>query len=89
MKAIFCMCNFLCSHHVNHPEGNSFQFSFFFFQFVENDSSDGGCVTLYGHCKGVTDVLFSKYNPLIFSVSKDNTMRAWKAIDYCCGAVYR
>ncbi|XP_031620240.1 uncharacterized protein LOC116338864 [Contarinia nasturtii] len=55
----------------------------------DNIFMDGGCVALRGHNKGVTDILFSKYNPLIFSVSKDNTMRAWKAIDYRCGAVYR
>lgn len=52
-------------------------------------SNDGGCVTLRGHNKGVTDILFSRYNPLIFTVSKDNTLRAWKATDYNCGAVYR
>lgn len=52
-------------------------------------SADGGVVALRGHNKGVTDILFSRYNPLIFSVSKDNTMRAWKAMDYRCGAIYR
>lgn len=52
-------------------------------------SADGGVVALRGHNKGVTDILFSRYNPLIFSVSKDNTMRAWKALDYRCGAIYR
>ncbi|XP_055322002.1 uncharacterized protein LOC129578004 [Sitodiplosis mosellana] len=55
----------------------------------DNIFADGGVVALRGHNKGVTDILFSRYNPLIFSVSKDNTMRAWKAVDYRCGAVYR
>lgn len=52
-------------------------------------SSDFAGLPLRGHNKGVTDILFSVYNPLMFSVSKDATMRAWKASDYTCGAIYR
>lgn len=53
-----------------------------------NRSYSGGYV-LRGHNNGVTDVLFSKYNPLIYSVSKDKTMRIWRASNYSCGAIYR
>lgn len=60
-----------------------------YFSFFLKYSADGGVIALRGHSKGVTDILFSRYNPLIFSVSKDTTMRAWKAMDYRCGAVYR
>lgn len=52
-------------------------------------SSDSGGISLRGHSKGVTDVMFSKHSPLLFTVSKDRTMRAWKSSDYLCGAVYR
>lgn len=52
-------------------------------------STSTGGISLRGHCKGVTDVLFSKHNPLLVSVSKDKTMRVWKATNYLCGAVYR
>ncbi|XP_037037092.1 TAF5-like RNA polymerase II p300/CBP-associated factor-associated factor 65 kDa subunit 5L isoform X1 [Bradysia coprophila] len=56
---------------------------------TENIFTESGCVALRGHNKGVTDLVFSKEHPLLFSASKDNTMRAWKATDYSCGAVYR
>lgn len=52
-------------------------------------STESGCIALRGHNKGITDLIFSKEHPLLVSVSKDNTMRAWKASDYTCGAVYR
>lgn len=52
-------------------------------------SDDFGGVTLRGHSRGVTDVVFSSHHPLLFSVSKDSTMRAWKADNYSCGAIYR
>lgn len=66
-----------------------FQFKFSSTIYLFSFSSETEGLTLRGHNKGVTDVLFSKYNPLLFSVSKDNTMRAWKASDYLCGAIYR
>lgn len=54
-----------------------------------SNSTDFGGLALRGHSKGVTDILFSAYNPLMFSVSKDNTMRAWRASNFSCGAIYR
>lgn len=54
-----------------------------------NFSTDSGGYIFRGHSSVVTDVLFSKDNNLIFSVSRDLTMRAWKANDYSCATVYR
>lgn len=42
-----------------------------------------------GHSSSVTDLLFSKFNPLLITTSRDLTMRAWRANNYSCGAVYR
>ncbi|XP_021694087.1 uncharacterized protein LOC5576112 [Aedes aegypti] len=55
----------------------------------ENVFSETGGVTLRGHSNAVTDLLFSRYSPLLMSVSRDLTMRAWHATDYTCRAVYR
>ncbi|XP_059611911.1 TAF5-like RNA polymerase II p300/CBP-associated factor-associated factor 65 kDa subunit 5L [Phlebotomus argentipes] len=44
---------------------------------------------LRGHTRAVTDVVFSRWNPLVLSVSRDCTMRTWKATDYTCGGIYR
>ncbi|GAB0090992.1 TAF5-like RNA polymerase II p300/CBP-associated factor-associated factor 65 kDa subunit 5L [Sergentomyia squamirostris] len=46
-------------------------------------------IQLRGHTKPVTDVLFSAWNPLLLSISRDCTMRAWKASNFACGAIYR
>ncbi|EAT45967.1 AAEL002802-PA, partial [Aedes aegypti] len=51
--------------------------------------SETGGVTLRGHSNAVTDLLFSRHSPLLMSVSRDLTMRAWHASDYTCRAVYR
>ncbi|XP_019532296.3 uncharacterized protein LOC109403852 [Aedes albopictus] len=55
----------------------------------ENVFSETGGVTLRGHSNAVTDLLFSRHSPLLMSVSRDLTMRAWHATDYTCRAVYR
>ncbi|KFB44148.1 hypothetical protein ZHAS_00011985 [Anopheles sinensis] len=48
-----------------------------------------GGVALRGHSNAVTDLLFSEQNPLLMSVSRDCTMRAWTGSDYTCRAIYR
>uniref|UniRef100_A0A1Q3FV62 Putative wd40 domain protein n=1 Tax=Culex tarsalis TaxID=7177 RepID=A0A1Q3FV62_CULTA len=63
-------------------------------QFMDRKCSDNvftetGGVTLRGHSNAVTDLLFSAHAPLLLSVSRDLTMRAWQASDYNCRAVYR
>lgn len=63
-------------------------------QFMDRKCSDNvftetGGVTLRGHSNAVTDLLFSVHTPLLLSVSRDLTMRAWQASDYNCRAVYR
>ncbi|EDS31608.1 wd-repeat protein [Culex quinquefasciatus] len=55
---------------------------------LRNFTETGG-VTLRGHSNAVTDLLFSAHTPLLLSVSRDLTMRAWQASDYNCRAVYR
>lgn len=57
--------------------------------YIVSSSTQNGGLELRGHSSAVTDVLFSHHNPLLFSVSHDLTMRAWKASDYTCAAVYR
>lgn len=61
---------------------------FIFLFFALSFSNDYGGVQLRGHNRGVTDVCFSSYYPLIYSVSKDTTMRSWRAETYNCAAVY-
>lgn len=55
----------------------------------QNTFGDDGELVLRGHKAAVTDVLFSTFNPLLMSTSRDLTMRAWRANDYTCAAVYR
>ncbi|XP_055527599.1 uncharacterized protein LOC129720183 [Wyeomyia smithii] len=55
----------------------------------ENVYTETGGLALRGHSNAVTDLLFSGHNPLLLSVSRDRTMRAWHASDYNCRAVYR
>ncbi|XP_055613278.1 uncharacterized protein LOC129759781 [Uranotaenia lowii] len=55
----------------------------------ENAFTETGGITLRGHSNAVTDLLFSNHYPLLLSVSRDLTMRAWQASDYNCRAVYR
>lgn len=42
-----------------------------------------------GHGSGVTDVRFASHYPVIYSVSKDSTMRCWRAENLQCAAIYR
>lgn len=51
------------------------------------DPLDG--VVLRGHNAGVTDVKFSKHYPLLFTASKDNTMRVWKSNNFKCASIYK
>ncbi|XP_058117641.1 uncharacterized protein LOC131290036 [Anopheles ziemanni] len=56
---------------------------------VDNTFTPTGGVALRGHSQAVTDLLFSEQNPLLMSVSRDCTMRAWTGRDYTCRAIYR
>uniref|UniRef100_A0A182NSK7 hypoxia-inducible factor-proline dioxygenase n=1 Tax=Anopheles dirus TaxID=7168 RepID=A0A182NSK7_9DIPT len=56
---------------------------------LENTFSETGGLALRGHGNAVTDLLFSEHAPLLVSVSRDCTMRAWTGRDYACRAVYR
>ncbi|XP_058812207.1 uncharacterized protein LOC131676855 [Topomyia yanbarensis] len=55
----------------------------------DNVFTETGGVALRGHSNAITDLLFSGHGPLLMSVSRDLTMRAWHASDYNCRAVYR
>ncbi|XP_058461685.1 uncharacterized protein LOC131436785 [Malaya genurostris] len=55
----------------------------------ENVFTETGGVTLRGHSNAITDLIFSGHGPLLMSVSRDLTMRAWHSSDYNCRAVYR
>jgi len=52
-------------------------------------SNEYGGLQLRGHTRGVTDVRFSAHYPLMYSVSKDATMRCWRAHNLHCAAIYR
>lgn len=41
-----------------------------------------------GHSLGVTGVQFSKHYPLLYSISKDSTMRCWRAENFRCAGIY-
>uniref|UniRef100_A0A2M4BCW0 Putative transcription initiation factor tfiid n=1 Tax=Anopheles marajoara TaxID=58244 RepID=A0A2M4BCW0_9DIPT len=56
---------------------------------LDNTFTETGGVALRGHTNAVTDLLFSEHDPLLMSVSRDCTMRAWTGHDYNCRAVYR
>uniref|UniRef100_A0A182IXU6 Uncharacterized protein n=1 Tax=Anopheles atroparvus TaxID=41427 RepID=A0A182IXU6_ANOAO len=56
---------------------------------VDNTFTATGGVALRGHRNAVTDLLFSEHSPLLMSVSRDFTMRAWTGSDYTCRAIYR
>uniref|UniRef100_A0A182SNZ0 EML-like second beta-propeller domain-containing protein n=1 Tax=Anopheles maculatus TaxID=74869 RepID=A0A182SNZ0_9DIPT len=56
---------------------------------LENTFSETGGLSLREHGNAVTDLLFSEYSPLLVSVSRDCTMRAWMGSDYTCRAIYR
>lgn len=52
-------------------------------------SSSNQSIVLRGHRKAVTDVKFSNLHPILLSVSRDSTLRAWHADTYTCASVYR
>ncbi|XP_040167954.1 uncharacterized protein LOC120902923 [Anopheles arabiensis] len=56
---------------------------------LENTFSETGGLCLRGHGNAVTDLLFSDHSPLLVSVARDCTMRAWTGSDYTCRAIYR
>ncbi|KAH8278595.1 hypothetical protein KR018_005747 [Drosophila ironensis] len=58
-------------------------------KYRDNSYNEFGGLQLRGHTRGVTDVRFSAHYPLLYSVSKDATMRCWKAHSMQCAAVYR
>uniref|UniRef100_A0A1I8MTR5 Uncharacterized protein n=1 Tax=Musca domestica TaxID=7370 RepID=A0A1I8MTR5_MUSDO len=58
-------------------------------KYEDNSYNAFGGVSLRGHGAGVTDVRFSHHYPLIYSVSKDNTMRCWRSENLQTAAIYR
>ncbi|XP_075147831.1 will decrease acetylation [Haematobia irritans] len=58
-------------------------------KYEDNSYNSYGGVSLRGHGAGVTDVRFSQHYPIIYSVSKDRTMRCWKSENLQCAAIYR
>ncbi|KAH8236542.1 hypothetical protein KR026_004709 [Drosophila bipectinata] len=58
-------------------------------KYNDNSYNEYGGLQLRGHTRGVTDVRFSAHYPLMYSVSKDATMRCWRAHNLQCAAVYR
>ncbi|XP_052836172.1 TAF5-like RNA polymerase II p300/CBP-associated factor-associated factor 65 kDa subunit 5L [Drosophila gunungcola] len=58
-------------------------------KYADNSYNEFGGLQLRGHTRGVTDVRFSAHYPLMYSVSKDATMRCWRAHNLHCAAIYR
>ncbi|XP_016989174.1 TAF5-like RNA polymerase II p300/CBP-associated factor-associated factor 65 kDa subunit 5L isoform X2 [Drosophila rhopaloa] len=58
-------------------------------KYADNSYNEFGGLQLRGHTRGVTDVRFSAHYPLMYSVSKDSTMRCWRAHNLHCAAIYR
>ncbi|XP_017017468.1 TAF5-like RNA polymerase II p300/CBP-associated factor-associated factor 65 kDa subunit 5L [Drosophila kikkawai] len=58
-------------------------------KYTDNSYNEFGGLQLRGHTRGVTDVRFSAHYPLMYSVSKDATMRCWRAHNLHCAAIYR
>ncbi|XP_017072552.2 transcription initiation factor TFIID subunit 5 [Drosophila eugracilis] len=58
-------------------------------KYADNSYNEYGGLQLRGHTRGVTDVRFSAHYPLMYSVSKDTTMRCWRAHNLHCAAIYR
>ncbi|XP_017143001.1 TAF5-like RNA polymerase II p300/CBP-associated factor-associated factor 65 kDa subunit 5L [Drosophila miranda] len=58
-------------------------------KYADNSFNEYGGLQLRGHTRGVTDVRFSAHYPLLYSVSKDATMRCWRAHNLHCAAIYR
>ncbi|KAL9892304.1 will decrease acetylation isoform 1-T2 [Glossina fuscipes fuscipes] len=58
-------------------------------KYEDNSYNAYGGVFLRGHGSGVTDIKFSSHHPLLFSTSKDNSMRCWRADSFDCAGIYR
>ncbi|EDV54032.1 TAF5-like RNA polymerase II p300/CBP-associated factor-associated factor 65 kDa subunit 5L [Drosophila erecta] len=58
-------------------------------KYADNSYNEYGGLQLRGHTRGVTGVRFSAHYPLMYSVSKDATMRCWHAHNLHCAAIYR
>ncbi|KAL7727543.1 hypothetical protein ACLKA6_000101 [Drosophila palustris] len=58
-------------------------------KYADNSFNEFGGLQLRGHTRGVTNVRFSAHYPLLYSVSKDCTMRCWRAHNLQCAAIYR
>ncbi|XP_012159073.1 TAF5-like RNA polymerase II p300/CBP-associated factor-associated factor 65 kDa subunit 5L isoform X1 [Ceratitis capitata] len=58
-------------------------------KYGSNSFNEYGGIELRGHGAGVTDVRFSKHYPLVYSTSKDSTIRSWRAESYSCAYIYR
>ncbi|CRL03871.1 CLUMA_CG016996, isoform A [Clunio marinus] len=54
-----------------------------------NFSTDSQSIVLRGHRNAVTDVMFGRKDDVLLSVSRDKTLRLWKADAYTCACVYR
>ncbi|XP_034488002.1 TAF5-like RNA polymerase II p300/CBP-associated factor-associated factor 65 kDa subunit 5L [Drosophila innubila] len=58
-------------------------------KYADNSFNEYGGLQLRGHTRGVTSVRFSAHYPLLYSVSKDCTMRCWRAHNLQCASIYR
>ncbi|KAH8388328.1 hypothetical protein KR093_003913 [Drosophila rubida] len=58
-------------------------------KYSDNSFNEFGGLQLRGHSRGVTNVRFSAHYPLLYSVSKDCTLRCWRAHNLQCAAIYR
>ncbi|XP_030573412.1 transcription initiation factor TFIID subunit 5 [Drosophila novamexicana] len=58
-------------------------------KYPDNSFNEYGGLQMRGHTKGVTNVRFSAHYPLFYSVSKDCTLRCWRAHNLQCAAIYR
>ncbi|EDV93005.1 transcription initiation factor TFIID subunit 5 [Drosophila grimshawi] len=57
-------------------------------KYADNSFNEFGGLQMRGHTKGVTNVRFSAHYPLFYSVSKDCTLRCWRAHNLQCAAIY-
>ncbi|XP_067629185.1 TAF5-like RNA polymerase II p300/CBP-associated factor-associated factor 65 kDa subunit 5L [Eurosta solidaginis] len=58
-------------------------------KYESNSFNEYGGILLRGHGAGITDVRFSAHYPLIYSASKDATIRSWRAENFGCTYIYR
>lgn len=82
-----------------HPWSNRVACEWHFNRSVEEMNLDDGVpvemeantknVILRGHSKAVTSVLYSVFNPVLLSTSRDCTIRLWTDVNYRCASVLR